>query len=55
MTIPADTPPFVRELCGTLAVHSQFVLHGNIRDLFLITPPGQSSPRVPLQNSSRSS
>ncbi|MFF6994606.1 AAA family ATPase [Streptomyces sp. NPDC008313] len=29
------TPPFVDEITGTLAVHSQFVLHGNIRDRYL--------------------
>ncbi|MZE76870.1 AAA family ATPase [Streptomyces xinghaiensis] len=28
-------PPFVSEITGTLAVHSQFVLHGNIRDRYL--------------------
>ncbi|WP_406487622.1 AAA family ATPase [Streptomyces phaeochromogenes] len=29
------TPPFVDEILGTLSVHSQFVLHGNIRDRYL--------------------
>ncbi|MFF4841447.1 AAA family ATPase [Streptomyces collinus] len=28
-------PPFVDEITGTLPVHSQFVLHGNIRDRYL--------------------
>ena len=30
-------PAFVNELAGTLAVHSQYVLHGNIRDRYLVT------------------
>lgn len=34
----AGVPPFARELAGTLAVHSQYVLHGNIRDQFLLAP-----------------
>ncbi|MEU3986020.1 AAA family ATPase [Streptomyces sp. NPDC026672] len=29
------TPPFVDEVTGTLPVHSQFVVHGNIRDRYL--------------------
>ena len=29
-------PSFAQELAGTLAVHSQYVLHGNIRDLYLV-------------------
>lgn len=32
----AGWPTFVRELEGTLAVHAQYVLHGNIRDLYLV-------------------
>jgi hypothetical protein len=34
---PADTPAlpaFVRELSSTLAVHAQYVLHGNVRDRY---------------------
>ena len=31
-------PAFVREIDSTLAVHSQYVLHGNIRDVFLHRP-----------------
>ncbi|MGI3201487.1 hypothetical protein ACRJ4W_29875 [Streptomyces sp. GLT-R25] len=30
-----SAPPFVDEILGTLSVHSQFVLHGNIRDRYL--------------------
>jgi ATP-dependent Clp protease ATP-binding subunit ClpB len=42
-------PAFARELAGTLAVRSHYVLHGNIRDLYLIPPPdadaiGHSGP-----------
>jgi ATP-dependent Clp protease ATP-binding subunit ClpB len=29
-------PPFTQELAGTLAVHAQYVLHGNVRDLYLV-------------------
>jgi hypothetical protein len=36
----AGWPTFARELAGTLAARSQYVLHGNIRDLYLIPPPG---------------
>jgi len=44
-------PAFANELAGTLAVHSQFVLHGNLRDVFLMEPPGQiarAEPMLPL-------
>ncbi|RMI29210.1 AAA family ATPase [Streptomyces triticirhizae] len=34
-------PPFAEELDGTLAVHSQFVLHGNVRDDYLVVHRGQ--------------
>ncbi|MEU1884029.1 AAA family ATPase [Micromonospora sp. WMMD987] len=37
-------PAFANELAGTLAVHAQYVLHGNMRDQFLIQAPG-STPR----------
>src|SRR6266568_513338 len=44
-------PAFVNELAGTLAVHSQYVLHGNIRDQFLM-PVGDDrkrpTPMLPL-------
>ncbi|HEX4701030.1 MAG TPA: AAA family ATPase [Pseudonocardiaceae bacterium] len=33
-------PAFVNEIAGTLAVHSQYVLHGNLRDYFMVAPPG---------------
>src|SRR5690348_2366752 len=36
----AGWPTFARELAGTLAARAQYVLHGNIRDLYLIPPPG---------------
>lgn len=38
-------PAFVNEVVGTLAVHSQYVLHGNLRDLYLL---GQSEPVRPM-------
>ena len=41
--IGPDWPTFARELDSTLAVHSQYVLHGNIRDMFVI--PGKA-PRL---------
>ncbi|GII61463.1 chaperone [Sphaerisporangium krabiense] len=41
---PGEMPHFVRELCATLPVHAQYILHGNIRDRFLITPAGARSP-----------
>jgi energy-coupling factor transporter ATP-binding protein EcfA2 len=34
-------PPFVEELTGTLGVHAQYVLHGNIRDLHLVSRRGR--------------
>ncbi|WP_117213937.1 AAA family ATPase [Allorhizocola rhizosphaerae] len=40
-TLLPGYPSFVKELVGTLAVHSQYVLHGNVRDQFLVEPPGQ--------------
>jgi Cdc48 subfamily AAA family protein/ClpA/ClpB-like protein len=41
-------PAFANELAGTLAVHSQYVLHGNVRDQFLMVPPGRSPLPVPM-------
>ena len=32
----AELPAFVRELSSTLAVHSHYVLHGNVRDRYLV-------------------
>ncbi|MFJ7208059.1 AAA family ATPase [Streptomyces sp. NPDC098789] len=32
-------PLFVEELTGTLSVHAQYVLHGNIRDQYLVRRP----------------
>ncbi|MGO4753475.1 hypothetical protein AB4212_33550, partial [Streptomyces sp. 2MCAF27] len=29
-------PAFAEELVGTLSVHSQYVLHGSIRDIHLV-------------------
>jgi ATP-dependent Clp protease ATP-binding subunit ClpB len=37
-------PSFAQELAGTLAAHSQYVLHGNVRDLYLVPDP---DPRMP--------
>jgi MoxR-like ATPase len=42
----ARYPTFVRELEGTLAVHSQYVLYGNIRDNYLMPGPPGGPPRV---------
>ncbi|MFI6348418.1 AAA family ATPase [Streptomyces sp. NPDC050560] len=36
-------PNFVEELIGTLGVHAQYVLHGNIRDLHLVRRRGRDS------------
>ncbi|MFI0486622.1 AAA family ATPase [Actinomadura sp. 9N215] len=41
----AGWPTFSRELEGTLAVHSQYILHGNIRDLYLIPPDDPSGAK----------
>ncbi|TYB66628.1 AAA domain-containing protein [Nonomuraea sp. PA05] len=41
-----DWPPFVRELAGTLSVHAQYILHGNVRDRFLVPPRPSSLPLV---------
>jgi hypothetical protein len=45
-----ELPAFVREIDSTLAVHSQYVLHGNIRDVFLRRPPGARPRLVPLRH-----
>jgi ATP-dependent Clp protease ATP-binding subunit ClpB len=37
-------PAFAQEVAGTLAVHSQYVLYGNVRDLYLVPDPGRSAP-----------
>ena len=44
-----DLPAFVREIDSTLAVHSQYVLHGNIRDVFLMRPPLARPRLMPLR------
>ncbi|RKN47228.1 ATP-dependent Clp protease ATP-binding subunit [Streptomyces hoynatensis] len=36
-----ELPPFAQELAGTLSVHAQYVLHGNVRDDYLIRHRGQ--------------
>jgi ATP-dependent Clp protease ATP-binding subunit ClpB len=43
-------PAFAGEIAGTLAVHTQYVLHGNIRDAFLVEDGGalQIMPVIPL-------
>jgi energy-coupling factor transporter ATP-binding protein EcfA2 len=43
----AGWPTFARELAGTLAARAQYVLHGNIRDLYLIPPPGAEALSQP--------
>ena len=40
----AGFPSFTQELAGTLAVHSQYVLYGNIRDLYLIPEARRRTP-----------
>ncbi|HEY2766584.1 MAG TPA: AAA family ATPase [Pseudonocardiaceae bacterium] len=46
MTAPDGTrardgsPAFIQELSTTLPVHAQYVLHGNLRDVFLLEPHG---------------
>ncbi|GAA1775315.1 AAA family ATPase [Luedemannella helvata] len=37
-------PLFAQELAGTLAVHSQYVLYGNVRDVYLVPEPVRRSP-----------
>ncbi|WP_410597389.1 AAA family ATPase [Amycolatopsis sp. lyj-23] len=44
-----ELPAFVREIDSTLAVHSQYVLHDNIRDVFLRRSPGRAPQLVPLR------
>lgn len=41
-----NIPHFLQELCSTLPVQSHYVLHGNIRDRFLVTPQGLSDPAL---------
>ncbi|MDL4815009.1 AAA family ATPase [Actinomadura opuntiae] len=41
-------PAFIREFESTLAVHSQFVLHGNLRDWFLVPGRDGGFTVVPL-------
>ncbi|GAA3039834.1 AAA family ATPase [Actinokineospora globicatena] len=49
-TRPHTVPAFAGEIAGTLAVHSQYVLHGNTRDRFLVSDGGapQIMELVPL-------
>ena len=37
-------PSFAQELAGTLAVHSQYVLYGNVRDLYLVPETRRPTP-----------
>lgn len=39
-TAERRVPLFIEELTGTLSVHAQYVLYGNIRDLHLVRHPG---------------
>jgi hypothetical protein len=39
-------PAFIRELVGTLAARSQFVLQGDVRDLYLVPAPGRDTIAV---------
>ncbi|TDC00298.1 ATP-dependent Clp protease ATP-binding subunit, partial [Micromonospora fluostatini] len=41
-------PAFANELAGTLAVHAQYVLHGNLRDQFLVRVPGAAPRPAPM-------
>ncbi len=46
MTSAADgIPAFAQELSTTLPVHAQYVLHGNLRDVFLLGPRASPAPR----------
>ncbi|WP_086792002.1 AAA family ATPase [Streptomyces thermovulgaris] len=42
-------PPFIQELTGTLSVHAQYVLHGNIHDLHLVRRSGRDHARPLLE------
>ena len=44
----AGWPTFAREVAGTLAVRAQYVLHGNIRDLYLI-PAAERGRHQPVR------
>jgi ATP-dependent Clp protease ATP-binding subunit ClpB len=43
-----DFPAFVNEIVGTLAVHSQYVLHGNFRDHVLVAAEGRAPELLSL-------
>ncbi|MFD5315324.1 AAA family ATPase [Streptomyces sp. NPDC127098] len=40
-TAGLEIPAFAQELVGTLSVHAQYVLHGNVRDDYLVSRHGQ--------------
>lgn len=42
----AGWPAFVREIDATLAVHSQYLLWGNVHDSYLVPGPGEGPPRL---------
>jgi ATP-dependent Clp protease ATP-binding subunit ClpB len=44
----AAWPAFAREVEGSLAVHSQYVLHGNVRDRFLVDGGPDGPETLPL-------
>ncbi|MER5932054.1 AAA family ATPase [Streptomyces sp. NPDC002054] len=46
-TVERRVPLFIEELTGTLSVHAQYVLYGNIRDQYLVRPPS-GDRHVPL-------
>ena len=47
MTSATDgIPAFAQELSTTLPVHAQYVLHGNLRDVFLLGTPGSGDGRA---------
>ena len=41
-------PTFASEIAGTLSVHAQYVLHGNLRDEFLVTGASGAPEIMPL-------
>ncbi|MGI5243276.1 AAA family ATPase [Dactylosporangium sp. CA-139066] len=41
---PRPWPAFAREIEGTLSVHAQYVVYGNIRDKFVLPGPDQRDP-----------
>src|SRR5437016_3689809 len=43
-TFVPEFPSFAQEFAGTLAAHAQYVLYGNIRDLYMIPETARATP-----------